>query len=370
MRSAGSRRGGSTSRQRSRSLILGFNASIAASLTALALAIPGLAEYHTEPSIGFSAEPPTAIHQMEGIVAFRPQDTPKDRFLVFGAGHEIEDNLDVPPLPPGGRLLVVLDAIPTLDVNGVPVDNWTRPARVVAQTPFGDLELIRAMTGYGAGGRFVQDITALAPALGTRCTLRAGLAGYPKVPTWTVRVQLVTEVQGAAHRNPGYCQPLWLEDVLLPNGSISQTITIPGELRAPRILLRSTGHSATGSAYHEFVSLTHVLKVDGLEVARYRPWQEDGGTARRLNPAAGVPDPDQPSLLASDLDRSGWTPGRMVAPLVLPLPELTPGRHTVTLEVLGGRPPKGLNQPIEGYWMQSAVVIADDQVLAPSPGTR
>ena len=51
---------------------------------------------------------------MEGTVAFRPEDTPKNEFVVFGAGHEVQSTLDIPPAPPGGRLLVVLDAIPLL----------------------------------------------------------------------------------------------------------------------------------------------------------------------------------------------------------------------------------------------------------------
>ena len=313
---------------------------------------------------------PPLTFRMEGTVAFRPEDTPKNEFVVFGAGHEVQSTLDIPPAPPGGRLLVVLDAIPILGDDGLPVDNWTRPARVVAQTPSGDLELIRAMTGYGAGGRFVQDITPLVPALGQRCKLKAALAGYPKVPTWSLRVQLVTEDKGAGHRNPKFCQPLWLEEVMRPSSSVSQTVTIPEGVRAPRIILRSTGHSAIGSAYHEFVSLTHVVRVDGQEVARFRPWREDGGTTRRLNPSAGRPDPSNPNLLASDLDRSGWVPGQKVEPRILPLPELTPGPHTVTLELLTAPPKMDRNQPIEGYWMQSAAVVADDEVLAPSPGTR
>lgn len=321
----------------------------------------------------FGQDPPDSppvTHRMEGTVAFRPEDTPKDQFVVFGAGHEIQTTLDIPKPPPGGRLLVVLDAIPVLGEDGLPVDNWTRPARVVAETPSGDLELIRAMTGYGAGGRFVQDITPFGPALGHRCKLKAALAGYPKVPTWSLRVQLVTEEEGAGHRNPDFCQPLWLEEVMRPSSTISKSVTIPDGVRAPRIILRSTGHSATGSAYHEFVSLTHVVRVDGQEVARFRPWREDGGTTRRLNPSAGRPDPTNPGLLASDLDRSGWVPGQKVEPRILPLPELTPGIHTVTLELLGTTPQSDGNQPVEGYWMQSAAVVADDEVLAPSLGTR
>ena len=43
---------------------------------------------------------PPLTFRMEGTVAFRPEDTPKDQFVVFGAGHEIQDTLDIPqPLP-------------------------------------------------------------------------------------------------------------------------------------------------------------------------------------------------------------------------------------------------------------------------------
>ena len=52
---------------------------------------------------------------------------PKGPICGFGAGHEIQDTLDIPQLPPGGRLLLVLDAIPVLGEDGLPVDNWTRP---------------------------------------------------------------------------------------------------------------------------------------------------------------------------------------------------------------------------------------------------
>ena len=69
---------------------------------------------------------PPLTFRMEGTVAFRPEDTPKNEFVVFGEGHEVQSTLDIPPAPPGGRLLVVLDAIPFWG-RGLPVDNWTRP---------------------------------------------------------------------------------------------------------------------------------------------------------------------------------------------------------------------------------------------------
>ena len=261
---------------------------------------------------------PPLTFRMEGTVAFRPEDTPKDQFVVFGAGHEIQDTLDIPQPPPGGRLLLVLDAIPVLGEDGLPVDNWTRPARVVARplwrigTDSSDDRLRRGTLRPGHHRAH--------PGPWPGCRLKAALAGYPKVPTWSLRVQLVTEQEGAGHRNPDFCQPLWLEEVMRPGSSVAQTITIPEGVRAPRIILRSTGHSATGSAYHEFVSLTHVVRVDGQEVARFRPWREDGGTTRRLNPSAGRPDPSNPGLLASIWTVQAGSPDRKWSPGSSPCP--------------------------------------------------
>ena len=103
---------------------------------------------------------------------------------------------------------------------------------------------------------------------------------------------------------------------------------------------------------------THVLKVDGVEVARFRPWSEEGGTVRNQNPTSGRVTVEGRELWSSDLDRSGWHPARVVEPLIIPLPELTPGVHRIELEVLDIRAPSETSNE-RGFWRVSAIVIAD-----------
>jgi hypothetical protein len=64
------------------------------------------------------------------------------------------------------------------------------------------------------------------------------------------------------------------------------------------------------------------------------------------------------AIHADDFDRSGWTPGAVVEPLLIPLPELTPGEHSISIEVLDIRPKD--TDGAYGYWLLSAVVIADE----------
>ena len=58
------------------------------------------------------------------------------------------------------------------------------------------------------------------------------------------------------------------------------------------------------------------------------------------------------------MTRPGWHPGTTVEPLIIPVPELTPGRHTIELAIQGIRPcgPDGGH----GYWRTSVVVVADE----------
>ena len=77
-----------------------------------------------------------------------------------------------------------------------------------------------------------------------------------------------------------------------------------------------------------------------------------------------LPKIDGREVWTSDFDRSGWQPGLVVEPLLVPVPELTPGRHEITLEVLGIRP--GDRDHAHGYWRISGVVLADEPWPAPA----
>ena len=92
-----------------------------------------------------------------------------------------------------------------------------------------------------------------------------------------------------------------------------------------------------------------------------RPWAEGDGGLRDANPFAGTQVVDRREIAASDFDRSGWRPGQIVEPLFIPVPELTPGRHRISVEILDIRPQ---DESGRGYWVVSGTVVADE----PWPG--
>ncbi len=78
-----------------------------------------------------------------------------------------------------------------------------------------------------------------------------------------------------------------------------------------------------------------------------------------MKPWAGRNTTKGRELWSSDLDRSGWHPGLVVEPVVIPVPELGPGSHTIELQIKDIRPKK-TDDDDHGYWVVSAVVAADD----------
>jgi hypothetical protein len=96
----------------------------------------------------------------------------------------------------------------------------------------------------------------------------------------------------------------------------------------------TTGHGGWDSG-DEFVPKVNEILIDGRTVARYVPWRSDCGAYRRLNPASGN---FWNGLSSSDYSRSGWCPGAAVSPMILPLPDLAPGRHTVRVTIPLGAP--------------------------------
>ena len=241
-----------------------------------------------------------------------------------------------------------------------PADEWTRVGSltVVTGPDKTEVELVRFTTGFGQGGEYSQDVTALAPLLSGRCELRLTLTTYRK-PAWEVSVRLTYVRKSAGYRRPALVQPLFYEQALTADEPVlSARITIPPGLARPRVRLLSTGHSTDGGAENEFITCTHVLRVDGREIVSWRPWSEAGGGQRHANPWAGRRTIDGRVVWSSDLDRSGWQPGLVVEPLLVPVPELTPGPHEITLEVQGIRP-EGQDHA-HGYWRISGVVLADE----------
>jgi hypothetical protein len=310
-----------------------------------------------------------------------PEGTPRGGAVLRDHGQTVETAALFPALPDNQRSARRITATVTLrpappepgpDGRLVPGDAWTRAGTLsvvlpgTAGAPDREVELMRFVTGFGGAGTFRQDLTCLAPLLHGRKTIRLYVSTYTK-PGWIAGATLEYSAEGAGYRRPAFAEPVLNEpQVTGREPHVSGSVVIPPSLARPRLRVLSTGHSTEGKPDHEFISCPNILRIDGREIARWRPWAEQGGSVRGLNPMAGRQTIDGRDLWSSDLDRSGWHPGLVVEPLFIPVPELTAGRHEVEIEIQGIRP-KGASEAF-GYWRVSAVVVADEPwPAAPAP---
>jgi hypothetical protein len=227
---------------------------------------------------------------------------------------------------------------------------------VPEETGEAEIEIMRFVTPFGGPATYTADLTAFAPLLAGKTCLRVWISTWKK-PAWKVTLTLAYSEAGAGYRRPIFAQPIFNSEVNAERRALRAQIMIPRGVSRPRLHVLSTGHATDGAGGDEFISRTHVLRIDGQEAARWRPWSELGGPLRDINPTSGRTEIDGRELWASDLDRSGWHPGLLVEPQRIPLPELSAGEHVIELEVQGIRPK---DQSGYGYWRISAVVVADE----------
>ena len=280
--------------------------------------------------------------------------------------------LDLPDPTPGGERLAIRAVLtvqprpgdPADDAGDPLVDPWTRLGTVtvapVGEGPPMETELVRFTTGYGAGGRYEADVTALAPLLRGRRLVRVFVATYGDTPGWEATFDLVYERAATGRRDPLLAAPVFDDPhVHAARNVLRRTLTVPAGIDVPRLRILTTGHATDGTGANEFVSAVHELRVDGRLVARWRPWRENGPELRPLNPWAGSisvgPGRD---LRASDLDRSGWGPGLAVDPMIIPLPELRPGLADLELRIIGIRP-EDPQTGAHGYFAVNATLLGD-----------
>ncbi|MHC4447626.1 MAG: peptide-N-glycosidase F-related protein, partial [Planctomycetota bacterium] len=292
--------------------------------------------------------------------------------LVSDQGRVIETTFDLPPAPDNQRdarqILAAVTVQPVLterDGRRGPGDRWTRLGSIMVVVPgpepgeTTEVELMRFVTGFGGHGTFTQDLTALAPMLAGPTTLRLSISTYYK-PAWRATLTLSYSHEEVGYRRPIFAKPIFFEKTVTAEANrLRSTVLVPPGCARPRLRILSTGHATDGIGGDEFVSRTHVLRIDGHQIAIWRPWTEAGGSLRPLNPTSGREDRDGRELRSSDLDRSGWHPGRVVQPLVIPVPELRPGGpHEIELEIRDIRPRD--ESGAYGYWRVSAIVVADE----------
>ncbi len=263
---------------------------------------------------------PTTVTLFDDVtVHFTPEDSTRydspfasarDNGRVMSTYHEFPAHLG--PKTITARLLV--EPI-RKDIRNV-VDRWDRAGSVRLIKPgMAPVEMIRFMTAYGGVIEHEVDISDLAP----------------------------TSVTG-----------LWLpKDGLVANTpEVSEHITIPADTK--RIVLSTlvSGHCTDGRDADEFITKDNVILVDGIEVHRWRPWRDDCGEFRAVNPyCARWAD----GSWSSDYSRSNWCPGDVVAPHEVDLTEwLTAGDHEVTYRVENIRPE---DESGHGYWRLASCLM-------------
>jgi hypothetical protein len=317
-----------------------------------------------------------------------PDTSQRDGLTILRQGQAVQKVIDLPPLPTNQRdarriiAKVVVEPVPVEEDGKLkPGDPWTRvgavslilpqkapPRGQQQQAPEGrEIELMRFVTGFGGRSEFTQDVTALAPLLHDRVTLQAFISTY-RSPAWKLTLTLTFDQEDVGQRRPVWAAPVLNEASLTADRNrLRAAVAVPVGLEQPRLIVISTGHATDGSGGDEFVTRTHILRIDGMEVARWRPWAENGGEARRSSPASARHVIGGRELWSCDFDRSGWHPGLVVEPLRFPAPELTPGKHIVELEIVGIRPKDARGH--HGYWRTSIVAVADEPwPESPAPG--
>jgi hypothetical protein len=323
---------------------------------------------------------PAAFAQEESIVIFQsaaieydsaaPESVSRDGYDALDHGRAIEALVKLPDRPHNLRdqrqIVLHLEVTPAIieESDGARIaDPWTRIGSVMLIIPEAaaregdpaEAELMRFVTGFGGQTTFEEDITAFAPLLGGDTRLRAQISTFVK-PGWRVSMRIEYRPGRAGYRRPMLAAPAFTAVSLTATQSqVSRHVTVPAGLSLPRIRILSSGHGAR----QEFLTATHILRIDGAEVARWRPWREDAGTLHDVNPTSYREDIDGRVLWSSDIDRAGWIPGAPVEPFILPLPELTPGDHMIEIAIEGIQPPPSPDES-GGYWIISAVIVADE----------
>lgn len=306
-----------------------------------------------------------------------PDAAVREGLTLREQGRMVETVVDLPPMPIDQRDAMQITATVQIMPSLIQVDGgyqagdpWPRVGTISVLVPDGygnlrDVELMRLITGYGGAATYSADLTALAPLLHGRTIIRAFIDTYTN-PAWEISLTLSYTQNNAGFRRPALASPVFNHPHVTAQESVLRsTITIPEGLNRPRLRILSTGHATDGRGGDEFVPRTHILRIDGEEVARWRPWAEQGNVLRPMNPTSGRAEIDGREIWSSDFDRSGWHPGLIVKPLIIPAAELTPGQHEIELEILNIRAADLEDEKQEhGYWRLSMIVVADE----PWPG--
>jgi len=138
---------------------------------------------------------------------------------------------------------------------------------------------------------------------------------------------------------------------LFRNDTLTLEFEVPENVENLQLLYTSTGHGGWGGG-DEFNPKLNEIFIDGEPFYKVVPWRTDCATYRLYNPASGN---FGNGLSSSDLSRSNWCPATLTPPYVIPLNNLSPGKHSLQVVIDQG--------PDEGnsfsHWSVSGVLSGE-----------
>jgi hypothetical protein len=120
---------------------------------------------------------------------------------------------------------------------------------------------------------------------------------------------------------------------MFENDSLKVNFAIPEGVKNVRMRYITTGHGGW-DAGDEFNQKVNTVLLDGKVLFQFTPWRCDCATFRKYNPASGN---FWNGLTSSDYSRSGWCPGAITNPVFYPVPNLTPGKHQISVAIPIGK---------------------------------
>lgn len=119
---------------------------------------------------------------------------------------------------------------------------------------------------------------------------------------------------------------------LFKTDTLSTEFELPPHINGLQLLFTSTGHGGWGGG-DEFNPKLNQIFIDGNLIFSHTPWRTDCATYRMSNPASGN---FENGLSSSDLSRSNWCPATLTPPWFIPLTNLAPGNHHISIVINQG----------------------------------
>ena len=138
---------------------------------------------------------------------------------------------------------------------------------------------------------------------------------------------------------------------IFKNDTLKLSFSIDDNIDNLRLLYTSTGHGGWGEG-DEFIPRLNQIILDGKPLFSITPWRTDCATYRFSNPASGNFDD---GLSSSDLSRSNWCPGTLTPPYIVPMQNVSKGKHTMKIIIdFGPETDNGRNS-----WNVSGILVGD-----------